>query len=120
MQATAFFQEHQIQIIDARRGGYPCALVHQEAKAKNKRQRVAKRWAWEDCQALAKALDVMLGHNSILFESGMTSFENGKMYGYRNPSQCHESLLALHRDRLSRMSDEELQSASAIAAGEIL
>ncbi len=98
-------------LIDARFGNCPVAIAEAVlGKPKPKRQRPAKRWTWEDCQALAAILKVALGRDSILFDG--SSFELGKRYGYRNPSQCYESLLSLQRDRLARLSNDD-----AIAAG---
>ncbi len=108
-----FWKEHNFIPVDARYGGVPVAIAAEMFGGKPKRQRPAKRWTWEDCRALAKVLNVMLGRSEILFEGGITSFENNKAYGYRNASQCYESLLCLHRDRLSRLSDDE-----AIANGQ--
>jgi hypothetical protein len=105
-------------LIDARFGDCPVAIAEAVlGKPKPKRQRPAKRWNWEDCRNLAAILNVMLGHDSILFESGLTSFENGKAYSYRNPTQCYEALLSLQRDRLARLSDAEA-IADGIAAKE--
>ena len=117
MQATAFFQSINAIPVDVRYGGMPVAIAADLMGSKPKRSKLPKK-SWEECQAMAKILNVTLGRDSIQF-AGL-SFENGKRYSYKNATQCHEALLSLHRDRLSRMSDEELQSASAIAAGEIL
>ena len=94
-------------LIDARYGAMPVAIAEAVLGGKPKRQRPAKRWTWEDCRNLAAILNVVLGCDSILFERGLTSFENGKAYHYRNASQCYESLLSLQRDRLARLSDAE-------------
>ena len=93
-------------LIDARFGNCPVAIAEAVLGGKRKRQRPSKRWTWEDCQGLAKILSVTLGRDSVLFENG-SSFELGKRYGYRNPSQCYESLLSLQRDRLARLSDDD-------------
>ena len=126
MQATVFFQSIGAIPIDVRYGGMPVAIAADLMGGKTKAKRSAKH-SQEDCKALTKVLNedcepnlkITLGHNAILFADG-SSFEHGKRYGYRNASQCYEALLLLHRDRLSRMSDEELQAASAIAAGDLL
>ena len=104
-------------LIDARFGNCPVAIAEAVLGGKRQRQQPAKRWNWEDCRNLAAILNVMLGHDSILFESGLTSFENGKAYSYRNPTQCYEALLSLQRDRLARLSDAEA-IADGIAAKE--
>lgn len=92
-------------LIDARYGSCPVAIAEAVLGGKTKRQRPAKRWTQEDCQALAAILNVSLGHDSILFKG--SSFELGKRYSYRNASQCYEALLSLQRDRLARLSDAE-------------
>lgn len=98
-------------LIDARFGNCPVAIAEAVlGKPKPKRQRPAKRWTWEDCTALAQMLNVTLSPRVVLFADG--SFENGKQYSFRNPSQCYEALLSLQRDRLARLSDAE-----AIAQG---
>lgn len=97
--------------IDARYGAIPVAIAADIMGGKPKRQRTARRWTWDDCKALVKVLNVTLGRDSVLFADG-SSFELGKRYGYRNASQCYESLLSLQRDRLARLSDDD-----AIAAG---
>ena len=114
-----FWKEHQFIAVDARYGGMPVDASAQLFGGKPKAKGPAKRWDWEDCKDLAKVLNedwepklkITLGRNAILFADG-SSFEHGKRYGYRNPSQCYESLLSLQRDRLARMSDDD-----AIAAG---
>lgn len=107
-----FWKEHQFIAVDARYGGMPVDASAQLFGGKPKAKGPAKRWTWEDCRNLAAILNVVLGCDSILFERGLASFENGKAYHYRNPSQCYESLLSLQRDRLARLPDAE-----AIAAG---
>jgi len=105
-----FWKEHQFIAVDARYGGMPVDASAQLFGGKPKRQRPTKR-SWEDCQDLAGILKVALARTAILFRDG-SSFEQGKRYGYRNASQCYESLLSLQRDRLARLSDAE-----AIAQG---
>ena len=100
--------------VDARYGAIPVAIATDIMGGKTKRQRPTKRWTWDDCRSLAAILSVSLGRNAILFADG-SSFELGKRYGYRNASQCYESLLSLQRDRLARLTDAE-----AIAAPEML
>ena len=127
--AVAFFQSINAIPIDARYGGMPVAIAS-DIMGKPKRQPKPKspKMDWENCRALAKAMGVLIGYNRIEFpQTGgefvtTSSFENGKSYSYKHssPNQCYEQLLSLHRDRLSRMSDEELQAASAIAAGDLL
>lgn len=105
-----FWKANKFMAVDARYGGMPVATAADIMGGKPKRQRPAKRWTWDDCKALAAILSVSLGCDCVLFSDG--SFEHGKRYGYRNPSQCYEALLSLQRDRLARLSD-----ANAIAAG---
>ena len=114
-----FWKNHQFMAVDARYGAMPVAIAADIMGGKPKAKRPAKTWQWQDCKDLAKVLNedwepklkITLGRNAILFADG-SSFEHGKRYGYRNPSQCYESLLSLQRDRLARMSNDE-----AIAAG---
>ncbi len=95
-------------LIDARfNGGCNVSIAEAVLGGKPKRQRPAKRWTWEDCQALAKVLKVALGRTAILFKDG-SSFELGKRYGYRNPTQCYEALLSLQSDRLARLDDQAI------------
>ena len=91
----------------------PVAIAADIMGGKPKAKRPAKTWQWQDCKDLAKVLNedwepklkITLGRNAILFADG-SSFELGKRYGYRNPSQCYEALLSLRRDRLARLSDD--------------
>lgn len=106
-----FWSQNKFIAVDARYGGMPVAIAADIMGGKAKRQRPAKRWAWEDCRALASILNVSLGNGEILFDG--SAFELGKRYGYRSASQCYEALLSLQRDRLARLSD-----ADAIAAGQ--
>ena len=85
-------------------------------KPKNPKKNPKREWI--DCQALAKVLGVLIGYDHIEFPNEgkfVTTFEKGKSYSYKynSPNQCYESLLALQRDRLSRLSDAE-----AIASAE--
>ena len=106
-------------LIDARFGNCPVAIAADIMGGKRKRQRPTKR-SWEDCQTLVKILNkdwdepsskINLGYNAIQFADG-SSFEHGKQYSFRNPSQCYKALLSLQRDRLARLPDAE-----AIAQG---
>ena len=116
--AVAFFQSINAIPIDARYGGMPVAIAADIMGGKPKRSKLPKK-TWEDCQVMAKILSVTLGRNSVQFADG-SSFENGKRYSFKNATQCHEALLSLHRDRLSRMSDDEIKELAAIAAGDLL
>lgn len=106
-----FWKEHEFIAVDARYGGMPVDAAAQLFGGKPKAKGPAKRWTWEDCQALAGILKVALARTAILFRDG-SSFEHGKRYGYRNASQCYEALLSLQRDRLARRSDEEAIAAA--------
>ena len=114
-----FWSQHKFMAVDARYGAMPVAIAA-DIMGKPKTKRPAKTWQWQDCKDSAKVLNedwepklkITLGRNAILFADG-SSFELGKRYGYRNPSQCYEALLSLQRDRLARLSDAE-----AIASAE--
>ena len=53
--ATSFFQEHQVQLTDARSGHFPIAIAHEMAKAQNKRKSEPRRYM-ADCMAIANGL----------------------------------------------------------------
>lgn len=55
MSAIAFFQEHQVQLTDARRGYFPLAVVHEMAKAQNKRKSEPRR-TMAECLAIANGV----------------------------------------------------------------
>lgn len=105
-----FWKEHQFIPVDARYGGMPVDAAAQLFGGKPKAKDHAKRWTWDDCTALAQMLNVTLSPRVVLFADG--SFEHGKQYSFRNPSQCYEALLSLQRDRLARLSDAEAIAAS--------
>ena len=102
------------EVTDARfsRSPAPVAIAEVMLGGKPKKAKVAKH-DWEECQALAKILNVSLGHNQIQFASG--SFENGKHYGYRNASTAYQALLTLQSDRLAAKSDDAIATESAEA-----
>lgn len=102
------------EVTDARFSSSPAPVAIAEVMlgGKPKKAKVAKH-SWEDCQALAKILNVSLGHNQVQFASG--SFENGKHYGYRNASTAYQALLTLQSDRLAAKSDEAI-AAEAVEA----
>jgi hypothetical protein len=52
--AIAFFQDHQIQLTDARRGNFPLAVVHEMAK-QNKRKSEPRR-TMAECMAIANGV----------------------------------------------------------------
>ena len=52
--SVSFFQDHQIQLTDARRGNFPLAIVHEMAKA-NKRTSQPRRTMTE-CLAIANGV----------------------------------------------------------------
>ena len=99
---------------DARfsRSPAPVAIAEVMLGGKPKKAKVAKH-DWEECQALAKILNVSLGHNQIQFASG--SFENGKHYGYRNASTAYQALLTLQSDRLAAKSDDAIATEAVVA-----
>ena len=102
------------EVTDARFSSSPAPVAIAESLlgGKPKKAKVAKH-SWEDCQALAKILNVSLGHNQVQFADG--SFEGGKMYGYRNASTAYQALLTLQSDRLAAKSDEAIATESAEA-----
>ena len=102
------------EVTDARfsRSPAPVAIAEVMLGGKPKKAKVAKH-DWEECQALAKILNVSLGHNQIQFASG--SFENGKHYGYRNASTAYQALLTLQSDRLAAKSDDAIAVESVEA-----
>ena len=102
------------EVTDARfsRSPAPVAIAEVMLGGKPKKAKVAKH-DWEECQALAKILNVSLGHNQIQFASG--SFENGKHYGYRNASTAYQALLTLQSDRLAAKSDDAIATEAVVA-----
>ena len=106
------------EVTDARFSSSPAPVAIAESLlgGKPKKAKVAKH-DWEECQALAKILNVSLGHNQVQFADG--SFEGGKMYGYRNASTAYQALLTLQSDRLAAKSDEAI-SAEAVEAHELI
>ena len=102
------------EVTDARfsRSPAPVAIAEVMLGGKPKKAKVAKH-SWEDCQALAKILNVSLGHNQVQFASG--SFENGKHYGYRNASTAYQALLTLQSDRLAAKSDDAIATEAVVA-----
>ena len=102
------------EVTDARfsRSPAPVAIAEVMLGGKPKKAKVAKH-DWEECQALAKILNVSLGHNQIQFTDG--SFEGGKMYGYRNASTAYQALLTLQSDRLAAKSDDAIAVESVEA-----
>ena len=102
------------EVTDARFSSSPAPVAIAESLlgGKPKKAKVAKH-DWEECQALAKILNVSLGHNQIQFASG--SFENGKHYGYRNASTAYQALLTLQSDRLAAKSDDAIAVESVEA-----
>lgn len=97
-------------------GTIAAADAHKMVKASRtpKRQSPPKP-TWENCQALAKRLNVSLAGDHVWF--GASSFESGKMYGFKNAPQAYGALLQLQRDRLAKLSDEQA-IADGIAAKE--
>ena len=106
------------EVTDARFSSSPAPVAIAEVMlgGKPKKAKVAKH-DWEECQALAKILNVSLGHNEIQFASG--SFENGKHYGYRNASTAYQALLTLQADRLAAKSDDAI-AVEATEAHELI
>ena len=102
------------EVTDARfsRSPAPVAIAEVMLGGKPKKAKVAKH-DWEECQALAKILNVSLGHNQIQFTDG--SFEGGKMYGYRNASTAYQALLTLQSDRLAAKSDDAIATEAVVA-----
>ena len=102
------------EVTDARFSSSPAPVAIAESLlgGKPKKAKVAKH-SWEDSQALAKILNVSLGHNQIQFASG--SFENGKHYGYRNASTAYQALLTLQSDRLAAKSDDAIATEAVVA-----
>ena len=105
-------------------GAIAASEAHQMVKAtkKPKPKTPKKTWEWEDCQALAKSMGVLIGYIYIQFPNhdkkfAASCFENGKMYSYKynRPTQCYEALLTLQRDRLARLSDDEAIAQAEIA-----
>lgn len=106
------------EVTDARFSSSPAPVAIAEVMlgGKPKKAKVAKH-DWEECQALAKILNVNLGHNQIQFTDG--SFENGKHYGYRNASTAYQALLTLQADRLVAKSNEAI-ATEAVEAHELI
>ena len=102
------------EVTDARFSSTPAPVAIAESLlgGKPKKTKVAKH-DWEECQALAKILNVSLGRNQVQFASG--SFEGGKMYGYRNASTAYQALLALQSDRLAAKSDDAIATEAVEA-----
>jgi hypothetical protein len=103
------------EVTDARFSSAPAPVAIAETMlgGKPKKAKVAKH-SWEECQALAKILNVSLGHNQIMFTVAC-SFESGKHYGYRNASTAYQALLTLQADRLTAKSDEAIAIEAPIA-----
>lgn len=91
--ATAFFQEHQIQLTDARSGHFPLAVVHEMAKAnKNQRKRpTARTWA--------QVSDRALGMCVTIEKEGRTTFLTppAPLGGYHSVNTAIEAWQALDR-----------------------
>ena len=106
------------EVTDARFSSSPAPVAIAESLlgGKPKKAKVAKH-DWEECQALAKILNVSLGRNQIQFTDG--SFEGGKMYGYRNASTAYQALLTLQADRLAAKSNEAI-ATEAVEAHELI
>ena len=103
------------EVTDARFSSSPAPVAIAETLlgGKPKKAKVAKH-DWEECQALAKILNVSLGHNQIMFTVA-SSFENGKHYGYRNASTAYQALLTLQSDRLAAKSDDAIATEAVEA-----
>ena len=106
------------EVTDARfsRSPAPVAIAESLLGGKPKKAKAAKH-SWEECQALAKILNVSLGHNQVQFADG--SFEGGKHYGYRNASTAYQALLTLQSDRLAAKSNEAI-AVEATEAHELI
>ena len=109
--AIAFFQDHQIQLTDARRGNFPLAIVHEMAKA-NKRTSQPRRTMTE-CLAIAKHIEA-----KIVKDEGKYFISTPKL-----PLRCfisRGSIRALYNELheirdlvLAAMSDAEVATKAA-------
>ena len=104
------------EVTDARFSSAPApvAIAKSLLGGTPKKVKVA-RHSWEDCQALAKILNVSLGHKEIRFNGGIDSFEGSKMYSYRDASTAYQSLLTLQADRLAAKSNEAITTEAVEA-----
>ena len=104
------------EVTDARFSSAAPVAIAESLLGGKPKKKVAKH-DWEECQALAKILNVSLGHNQVQFADG--SFEGGKHYGYRNASTAYQALLTLQSDRLAAKSNEAI-AVEATEAHELI
>jgi hypothetical protein len=105
--ATAFFQEHQVQLIDARRGNFPCALAHEMAKTNGQRRKRPTARTW------AQVSDRALGMCVVIEKEGRTTFLTppAPLGGYHSVNTAVQAWQALDRiaaELTAAMPDEKV------------
>jgi hypothetical protein len=120
MSAIAFFQDHQIQLTDARRGNFPLAIVHEMAKSnKNQRKRpTARTWA--------QVSDRALGMDVTIEKEGRTTFLNppsiigGGYYAVTTATQAWTTLDQIAAQLTAAMPNEQVFALSTEYKADLL
>lgn len=110
---VAFFQEHQVQLTDARSGHFPLAIVHEMAKAQNKRTSQPRR-TMNECKAIANGVieAAIAKHEGKYYISTpklpmRTFIASGNIRSLYNELHCVRDLV------LAAMSDKEVADKAA-------
>ena len=109
--SVSFFQDHQIQLTDARRGNFPLAIVHEMAKA-NKRTSQPRRTMTE-CLAIAKHIDARIVKDEGKYFISTPALPLRVFISRGSIRALYNELLDIQALVLAAMSDAEVSAKAA-------
>ena len=115
---------NKITRIDARyKGAMPMKVAEwAEAAPKTQKNKKPKR-GWEEVKALAALMGVVATHDKLVYHNGRSVIEDGCVYCYKSSksaNNAYDALLSLQKNRLAKLSDEQLYAMADSAKADII
>lgn len=110
--AVAFFQDHQVQLTDARSGNFPLAIVHEMVKAQNKRKSEPRR-TMAECMAIANGvIEARIAKHEGKYYISTPKLPLRTFIASANNRALYNELYRVRDLVLAAMSDEEVAAKS--------